>query len=57
MLSATYEILANIILSILTPHIGKITADHQSELQCNKLNVNHTFYHRQYFGQNANTVW
>jgi len=43
--------------SLLTLHIEKITADYQSAFQCNKLNVDHIFYHNQYFGQNANTVW
>jgi hypothetical protein len=36
LLSATYKILSNILLSRLTTHVERIIGDHQSRFQCNR---------------------
>jgi hypothetical protein len=43
LLSTTYKIVSNILLSSLTPYIEEIIGDHQCGLQCNRSTTHHIF--------------
>jgi hypothetical protein len=47
LLSTTYEILSNILLSRLTPYAGKIIGDHQCGFRRNRPTTDHIFSIRQ----------
>jgi hypothetical protein len=47
LLSTTYKILFNILLSRLTPHAEEIIGDHQCGLRCNRSTTDHIFSYRQ----------
>jgi len=47
LLSATYKILSNILLSRLTPNEEEINGDHQCGFGCNRSTADHIFCIRQ----------
>jgi hypothetical protein len=47
MLSTSFKILSNILLSRLIPYAHEITGDHQCRFKCNRSMTDQSFYIRQ----------
>jgi hypothetical protein len=56
LLSTTYKILSNILLSRLTPYAEEIIGDHQCEFRCNRSTTDHIFSFCQILEKNENTM-
>ena len=52
LVSTTYKVLSNILLSRLTPYAEGITGDHQRGFQCNRSTTDHIFCICQILEQN-----
>jgi hypothetical protein len=51
LLSTSYKILSNILLSRLSPYIDEIIGDHQCEFPCNRSTTDQIFCSRQILGK------
>jgi hypothetical protein len=55
-MSATYKILSNILLSIITLCAGEIIGDHQCGIRRNRSTTDHIFCLRRIILKNGNTM-